>query len=394
MTLQSTRSNKFPLLLMSILDEYDRESDIIKWLPHGRGFVICEKKRFEAEILPKYFKQSKYASFTRRLNRWRFVIQRHGHKKSSYFHPLFVKGDINRCRQMRPFPQHQAIHSKEERKNHEKNIADANIAMMMKSDASKRKHTSDLAYSQSSEKQQIGTNLLVSSNSLTSTGLSKGDLPKYSNYHEQDSHSPPLPAKMTPKGYAMNLDSSFTFPNDVIPFPSTIPGQGGESSSEQYSPHQLNLCMPQNQQQHHQNAIYFNRNESHFSNTNTNYFDDRRGNHAQEQMHQQAFYNSTNLQHHHLQSPFEQMSAQHLTNLFFLNAATHDQHYNGSNGNYANQQSYQEQHAPIIQQNANHHIDAMSTPTAVAMEMPSLSSFRRVPTLYNPNILSLPARRD
>lgn len=45
-------------------------SDIISWLPHGKGFVILDKKRFGDEVLPKHFKQSKFTSFTRKLNRW------------------------------------------------------------------------------------------------------------------------------------------------------------------------------------------------------------------------------------------------------------------------------------------------------------------------------------
>eukprot|EP00558_Chaetoceros_sp_UNC1202_P009149 CAMPEP_0197235814 /NCGR_PEP_ID=MMETSP1429-20130617/3149_1 /TAXON_ID=49237 /ORGANISM="Chaetoceros sp., Strain UNC1202" /LENGTH=336 /DNA_ID=CAMNT_0042694505 /DNA_START=192 /DNA_END=1202 /DNA_ORIENTATION=+ len=81
-------------------------SEIISWLPHGHGFIVCDKERFEKEVLPVYFKKkSQYTSFTRRLNRWNFTIQRHGHKKSSYFHPSFVKGDSNQCLLMRPRPQ-------------------------------------------------------------------------------------------------------------------------------------------------------------------------------------------------------------------------------------------------------------------------------------------------
>ena len=55
---------------MEILSQ-EKFSDIITWLPHGRGFVILQKKRFANEIMPKYFnKKSKFTSFTRKLNRW------------------------------------------------------------------------------------------------------------------------------------------------------------------------------------------------------------------------------------------------------------------------------------------------------------------------------------
>jgi HSF-type DNA-binding len=45
-------------------------ADIMAWLPHGKGFMIRDKKRFASEVLPKYFKKSKFTSFTRKLNRW------------------------------------------------------------------------------------------------------------------------------------------------------------------------------------------------------------------------------------------------------------------------------------------------------------------------------------
>lgn len=50
----------------------DALSDVIAWLPHGKGFVILEKKRFAQDVMPKYFqnKQSKFTSFTRKMNRW------------------------------------------------------------------------------------------------------------------------------------------------------------------------------------------------------------------------------------------------------------------------------------------------------------------------------------
>jgi Heat shock transcription factor len=89
---------------MSILDSHEHQ-DIISWLPHGRGFIIRDKKRLADLVLPKYFKESKYTSFTRRLNRWNFTIQTHGHKEASYFHPMFIQGDPQRVLEMHPVPQ-------------------------------------------------------------------------------------------------------------------------------------------------------------------------------------------------------------------------------------------------------------------------------------------------
>jgi hypothetical protein len=86
---------------MDILNS-DEDPNIITWLPRGCGFAILDKKRFSNEVLPKYFKESKYTSFTRRMNRWRFTIRKHGHQKSAYFHPKFDRNNPEHCRRMVP----------------------------------------------------------------------------------------------------------------------------------------------------------------------------------------------------------------------------------------------------------------------------------------------------
>ena len=60
----------FPQRLMSILSD-DRNSEAICWLPHGRAFIIRNRKLFAEKVMPKFFpRKSKYSSFTRKLNRW------------------------------------------------------------------------------------------------------------------------------------------------------------------------------------------------------------------------------------------------------------------------------------------------------------------------------------
>jgi hypothetical protein len=56
--------------MMEMLSD-ERYAGIVCWLPHGRGFVILDKKRFSNEVMPKYFsRKAKFTSFTRKLNRW------------------------------------------------------------------------------------------------------------------------------------------------------------------------------------------------------------------------------------------------------------------------------------------------------------------------------------
>jgi HSF-type DNA-binding len=56
--------------LMAVLND-ESHTNIITWLPNGRGFRILRRKSFEKKVLVKYFsKSSQFSSFTRKLNRW------------------------------------------------------------------------------------------------------------------------------------------------------------------------------------------------------------------------------------------------------------------------------------------------------------------------------------
>jgi len=46
--------------------------------------------------LPKYFKESKYTSFTRKLNRWGFSRVTRGPEAGAYYHPYFQRGNLRR----------------------------------------------------------------------------------------------------------------------------------------------------------------------------------------------------------------------------------------------------------------------------------------------------------
>lgn len=44
----------------------------IAWLPDGKSFVIRNPDLFTRQVLPKFFKATKFSSFTRKLYRWGF----------------------------------------------------------------------------------------------------------------------------------------------------------------------------------------------------------------------------------------------------------------------------------------------------------------------------------
>ena len=65
----------FPQRLLAILND-PTLTEVVAWLPHGRSFVIIRPGVFTEQVLPKYLpptdarSSTKYASFTRKLNRW------------------------------------------------------------------------------------------------------------------------------------------------------------------------------------------------------------------------------------------------------------------------------------------------------------------------------------
>lgn len=86
---------------MDILDKDEEHGEIISWLPHGRGFMIYNKKIFETKIMPKYFPtNSKFTSFNRKLNRWGFARVTRGPEMGAYYHKFFKRGEVHLCMSM------------------------------------------------------------------------------------------------------------------------------------------------------------------------------------------------------------------------------------------------------------------------------------------------------
>lgn len=121
---------------MSILDD-ESNAEVISWLPEGKGFIILDKKRFAEDVMPRYFNDTKFASFIRRLNRWCFIHRPKGNCQSQYFHPWFVKGDLHKCLQIRPKPQvsykkkKKAAEEAHAKENHEALFAQTSQSVMM-----------------------------------------------------------------------------------------------------------------------------------------------------------------------------------------------------------------------------------------------------------------------
>lgn len=89
----------FPMKLYEVL-ESGKYEDIISWLPGGKAFIITNKKRFATDVLPKYFKQSQFTSFTRKLSRWKFVRVPRGPYMGAYYHKMFRRNHNVLCKLM------------------------------------------------------------------------------------------------------------------------------------------------------------------------------------------------------------------------------------------------------------------------------------------------------
>jgi len=86
--------------LMGILNKGENKN-IIAWLPHGKAFFICHRKAFVEKVLNLHFKNnSKYTSFTRKLNRWGFTRVNRGPEEAAYFHMFFQRDNYSLCRHM------------------------------------------------------------------------------------------------------------------------------------------------------------------------------------------------------------------------------------------------------------------------------------------------------
>lgn len=90
----------FPRKLHEML-EAESNGTIVHWTSSGLAFRIADVSLFSTEVLPKYFKTSKFSSFQRNLNLYGFAKIRKGPETDSYYHPGFVRGDEAGLSQLR-----------------------------------------------------------------------------------------------------------------------------------------------------------------------------------------------------------------------------------------------------------------------------------------------------
>jgi hypothetical protein len=87
--------SSFPDMLHAIPADKDLKS-IITWLPSGKSFVIMDRAKFIDMVLARYFRETRFDSFSRRLKRWGFnKVYTTGMAQAVYCHRLFQKDRLD-----------------------------------------------------------------------------------------------------------------------------------------------------------------------------------------------------------------------------------------------------------------------------------------------------------
>jgi hypothetical protein len=93
----------FPWKLHELLNTAETSSynNVVSWLPDQNSFKVYQVDRFVEEIMPLYFKQTKYKSFQRQLNMWGFQRILDGPGRGGYGHTCFLRTKPELCRVMK-----------------------------------------------------------------------------------------------------------------------------------------------------------------------------------------------------------------------------------------------------------------------------------------------------
>jgi hypothetical protein len=64
----------FPFQVYNLLEDAERLGfeSIVSWVQNGAGFMVQDREEFTRRIMPAYFDQTRYKSFQRQLNFYKF----------------------------------------------------------------------------------------------------------------------------------------------------------------------------------------------------------------------------------------------------------------------------------------------------------------------------------
>jgi len=92
----------FPWQLHECLSTAEQEGleHVVSWKSHGRAFSVHKPDEFVKLLMPRFFKQTKFASFQRQLNLYGFLRLHQGEDKGCYYNFCFVRGHQALVRRM------------------------------------------------------------------------------------------------------------------------------------------------------------------------------------------------------------------------------------------------------------------------------------------------------
>eukprot|EP00535_Pseudo-nitzschia_heimii_P009742 CAMPEP_0197192720 /NCGR_PEP_ID=MMETSP1423-20130617/25589_1 /TAXON_ID=476441 /ORGANISM="Pseudo-nitzschia heimii, Strain UNC1101" /LENGTH=1160 /DNA_ID=CAMNT_0042645669 /DNA_START=57 /DNA_END=3539 /DNA_ORIENTATION=+ len=90
---------QFPWKLHDMLDRSSSEGseDVVSWVDNGEAFRVHLPDAFVQNVMPRFFKQTKYKSFQRQLNLYGFTRLHNGPNKGGYKHKYFRQGQCTLC---------------------------------------------------------------------------------------------------------------------------------------------------------------------------------------------------------------------------------------------------------------------------------------------------------
>lgn len=102
-TKRVTRSSVFPDKLHDMLEYCEKNNleSVASWEMNGQAFRVRSIKKFQSQVMGKFFKLTKFESLQRQLNLYSFTRVRKGLNKGCYMHPLFQKGGRSLSKDMR-----------------------------------------------------------------------------------------------------------------------------------------------------------------------------------------------------------------------------------------------------------------------------------------------------
>jgi HSF-type DNA-binding len=102
----SSKAGSFPSLLYDLLEDSEKDGfiDLISWQNHGRAFRVNNPKQFAADIMSRYFHQTRYTSFQRQLALYGFLRIRTGKDRGAYYHKQFKRGKKSVCIDIQRIP--------------------------------------------------------------------------------------------------------------------------------------------------------------------------------------------------------------------------------------------------------------------------------------------------